>query len=110
MQQIGRSLITLILFLIPVKATLSEVKVSINLHNSQINYVTFNQVDFNNANLQNIYPYSSSFSTASLDNSLRNSCFADNIIDRELNQILKSMRESNFILEPIIEWFIMIIC
>ena len=81
-----------------------------NLHNSQINYVTFNQVDFNNANLQNIYPYSSSFSTASLDNSLRNSCFADNIIDRELNQILKSMRESNFILEPIIEWFIMIIC
>ena len=36
MQQIGRSLITLILFLIPVKATLSEVKVSINLHNSQI--------------------------------------------------------------------------
>jgi len=81
-----------------------------NLHNSQINYVTFNQVDFYNANLQDIYPYSSNFSTASLDNSLRNSCFADNIIDRELNGILKNMRESNFILEPIIEWFIMIIC
>jgi para-nitrobenzyl esterase len=36
MKQIGRPLIALILFLIPVKATLSEVKVSINLHNSQI--------------------------------------------------------------------------
>jgi len=36
MRQIVQHLITLILFLSPVKATLSEVGVSINLHNSQI--------------------------------------------------------------------------
>jgi len=81
-----------------------------NLHNSQINYSTFNQVDFNNANLQDIYPFSSNFSTASLDNSLRNSCFADHVIDRQLNQILKNMRETNSIFAPIFEWLIMIIC
>ena len=36
MKQIGRPLIALILFLVPVEATISEVNVSINLHNSQI--------------------------------------------------------------------------
>jgi len=82
----------------------------VDLRNSEINYVTFNQVNFKDANLNNIYPYSSDFSNALLDNSTRNSCLADNIIDRGLNMILKNVRENNFPLNSIIGWLIMIIC
>ena len=82
----------------------------IDLRNSVINYVTFNQVNFKDANLENIYPYSSDFSNAFLDNSVRNSCLADNIVDRGLNMILKNIRQNNFPLNSIIEQIIMIIC
>ena len=81
-----------------------------DLQNSVINYVTFNQVNFKDANLENIYPYSSDFSNAFLDNSVRNSCLADNIVDRGLNMILKNIRQNNFPLNSIIEQIIMIIC